>query len=87
MNLATAAWLAILFPSAPEFLTRPLSVAIRVNGGPSREARFRPGSEDPVEFRLEKTVAVANLELRLIGRESAGKAMGIGEVELWLAPE
>jgi hypothetical protein len=77
----------MLFPRTPEFITRPIAVTVRVNGGPRLEAPFRPGGGDTVEIRLEKAVAVLSLELRLLGREVAGKSIGVGEVELGLAQE
>jgi hypothetical protein len=78
---------AILFPRSPDFLTRPIAVAIRVNGGPSQEVPFRSDADASVEIRLEKSMDVGSVELRLIGREVAGRAVGIGEVVLWLAPD
>ncbi len=78
---------ATLFPRTPEFITRPIAVTIRVNGGPRLEAPFRPGAGNTVEIRLEKAVAVQNLELCLLGRGVAGKSIGISEVELGLAQE
>jgi hypothetical protein len=78
---------ATLFPRTPGFITRPIAVTVRVNGGPGVEAPFRPGAGNTVEIRLETAVAVLSLELRLLGREVAGRSVGIGEVELGLAPE
>jgi hypothetical protein len=78
---------ATLFPRTPEFITRPIAVTVRVNGGPVFEAPFRPGAGNTVEIRLEKPVAVLSLDLRLLGRKVAGKSIGIGEVELGLAQE
>jgi hypothetical protein len=76
---------ATIFPRTPEFLTRPLGVAVRINGEPAVEGRFPAGSGAALELRLERPVTVESLELRLLGREQPGKSVGIGEVELALS--
>jgi hypothetical protein len=73
---------AQLSPHTPDFLTLPREISVSVNNATARTITIGPGSGTWLDLKLEKSVLVNTLEIRLLGREVAGAAVGIGEVVL-----
>jgi hypothetical protein len=78
---------ARLSPRSPAFLTLPREISVTINGGAARTIALDEKTGAWIDIKLERQVLVGSIEIRLVGRETAGASVGIGEVVLQLTTD